>query len=111
MQKLAQIKNPALGPTLTNWSGEQFFSGFLPAVVGLAVLIGLLVFVFALIIGAIKWTSSGGDKTAIEDARKQISNALLGVIILLSVFALIKVIESFFGINILSIDIGSFQVK
>lgn len=105
------ITNPALGPSLEKKSGQAFLEGFLPAVIGLGFLIGLVIFVFSMFIGAIKWLSSGGDKQGIEDARKTIGNALMGVVILLSIFALIKVIENFFGVNILSIDIGSFQVK
>lgn len=113
MQKLAidGITNPALGPALQNKSGEDFLSGFLPAVVGIAFLIGVLIFLLAMVSGALKWIYSGGDKTMLEDARKQILHAIMGVLILFSILALIKAIESFFGINILSIDIGSFQVK
>ncbi|MBI4157521.1 hypothetical protein HY502_01595 [Candidatus Woesebacteria bacterium] len=113
MQRLAAngITNPALGPALGNKSGEEFLAGFLPAAIGLAFLIGILIFFLAMIAGALKWTYSGGDKTMLEDARKQILHAIMGVLVLLSVLAIVKVLESFFGINILSIDIGSFQVK
>lgn len=105
------ITNPALGDTLRQKTGTEFFAGFLPAVIGLAFLIGLLIFVFSMFVGAIKWLSSGGDKQLLEDARKNIVHAITGVIILLSILAIVKIIEDFFGINILSLDIGPFQIK
>jgi len=61
--------------------------------------------------GAIGWIVSGGEKSAIEGARGRITNAIVGIIILLSTFALLKIIESFFGINILTIDIGPLIIR
>ena len=114
-QILAQekITNPAfegsrLGGITT---GKEFFQKLIPNLVGLAFVIGTLVFFFIMIIGAIQWISSGGDKTAIEGARGKIANALVGFVILLSLFALLKVIESFFGIDILILDIDPLTIQ
>lgn len=103
---IAQIKNPALGPALQGKTGIGFFQTLIPNLVGLAFVIGSLVFFFVMVIGAIQWTSSGGDKAALEGARGKISNALIGFVVLLSVFALLKIIETFFNIDIINIDIG-----
>ncbi len=105
------ITNPALRETLQRKSGLEFFQELVPNLVGLAFVIGTLVFFFIMIIGAIQWITSGGDKTAIEGARGKIANALVGFVILLSLFALLKVIENFFGINILTLDIGVLEIK
>ena len=109
-----EIKNPALGETLNSLlkqGGGAFFSAVIPNLVGLAYVIGVLIFFFMLITGAIQWISSGGDKQALESARGKLSNALVGIIILFSAFAVIKVIETFFGINILTIDIGPLVIQ
>jgi len=79
--------------------------------VGLGFFIGVLVFFFIMIMGAIQWITSGGDKAAVEGARGKITNAIVGVVILLSLFALLKVIEDFFGINILALDIGALKIQ
>lgn len=106
------IENPALGPRLQNIrTGEEFFQDLLPRLVGFAFVIGALVFFFVMIIGAIQWISSGGDKTALEGARGKIANALVGFIILLSLLALIKVIETLFGIDILTLNIGPLIIE
>lgn len=77
----------------------------------LALLIGALIFFFMMIFGAIQWISSGGDKAALESARGKLTGAIIGFAILLAVFALIKVIEGFFGVNILILDIGPLQIQ
>ena len=109
------IKNPVLGSELLdlllNRLPVEFFSKFISSLIGLGLLIGSLIFFLYLVLGAIQWISSGGDKTALEGARSKITNAIIGLIILLSVFALLKLIETFFGINILTLDIGSLKIE
>ena len=104
------IGNPALGPNLQNKTGVDFFRDVLPRFIALGFVIGVIIFFFILIIGAIQWMVSGGDKSAIEGARGKITNALVGLIILFSIFALIKIIESFFGVTILTLDIGALKI-
>lgn len=113
MNTLAQepIRNPALGPALQGKSGQEFFSDFVPKMVGVGLLLGALIFFFVMVVGAIQWITSGGDKNAIEGARGKLLNAITGIVILFAVFAVVKVIENFFGIKILSLDIGPLQVQ
>jgi len=92
-------------------TGRAFFQKLIPNLIGLAFVVGVIVFFFIMIVGAIQWITSGGDKAAIESARGKIANALVGVIILFAVFALLKVLEDFFGINILTLDIGVLEIK
>jgi hypothetical protein len=105
------ISNPALRGSLQGETGISFFQKFIPNAVGIGFLIGVLLFFFYMIMGAISWISSGGDKTALETARSRITQAITGLIVLLSLFALLKVIETFFGINILTLDIGPLQIQ
>lgn len=112
MKYLAQnIENPILKSSpLGNISGEGFLQKFIPSMVGLVFVVGSLLFFFMLLIGAVQWIASGGEKAALEEARNKIVNAVIGFVILVSVFAVIKIIESFFGINILTIDIGPLKL-
>jgi hypothetical protein len=109
------ITNPALGPSLQGISagggGILFFQALIPSLIGLSFVIGSIIFFFMLLIGAIQWISSGGDKAAVESARARVAQALVGVIVLFSAFAIVKVVEEFFGINILAIDIGPLIIK
>jgi hypothetical protein len=98
------VNNPVLG-TLGNQTGVSFFQKFIPMAITLAFIIGALIFFFMLVIGAIAWISSGGDKQALEGARGKITNALIGIVILFAVFAVIRLIQNFFGISILNLTI------
>lgn len=104
------ITNPVLG-NLGKQTGPEFFGNAIPAAVGLAFVIGTLIFFAMLIMGAISWISSGGDKQKLESARGRISSALVGIIILFASYAIIRLIENFFGIHILTLDITSLIIR
>lgn len=110
-----KITNPVLSPSLQdvlfNQGPAAFFGLIIPRMIGLAFVIGVLIFFFVMLIGAIQWIISGGDKAAIESARGKIVNALVGIVILFCTFALLKIIQDFFGINILVLDIGPLQIQ
>ena len=74
---------------------------FISRVISVAFLIaGLLTFAF-LILGGIEWMLSGGDKTKTEQARNRITAALVGLAIVAASYAVMKLIQYFFGLNIL----------
>lgn len=104
------LTNPVLG-SLGQKSGESFFQGLIPSAVGLVFVVGTITFFFMFILGAIQWIASGGDKQALEGARSKITSALVGVTILFISFALIRFLQRFFGISILTIDIGSLVIQ
>lgn len=80
-------------------------SGFL----NLILIVAGLAFFFILVIGGVKWIMSGGDKAHTEGARSQITAALVGLVIVFSAWAIAKLIDSFFGINILNLKIDSIK--
>lgn len=105
------IRNPLLAPELQGVTGEGYFSLIMPKIVGLVFLFGSLTFFFMLIIGAIAWISAGGDKANLENARGRISSALIGLVVLFATFAIIKLIEQFFHVDILFIDLGPLTIS
>lgn len=62
-----------------------------------------VLFFFFLLIGAVQWVSSGGDKEALDRARKKIKNAIIGLVIVLSVYAFGGILNGIFGIDLFSI--------
>lgn len=108
------IDNPALGPKLNSFSGGaggvNFFAALLPKLVGLGFVVGTILFFFVFIIGAIQWITSGGDKNSLEAARAKITSGMIGLIVLFTSFAIIKLIEVFFGIDILALDIAGLKI-
>lgn len=62
---------------------------------------GVLAFVFV-VIGGIQWITAGGDKMAAQAARDRITAAVVGLIIVISSFAITWIVTSIFGLNIFS---------
>ena len=105
-----RLGNPVLGD-LGNLSGSQFFQGFLRGLVNFGLIVGAVIFLFMLLLGAIQWISSGGDKANVEAARSRLTTALIGLVLLFAVFAIINVIDTFFGTEILRLDIPSIVIQ
>ncbi len=100
----AQITNLAT-PKLTG-DGATFFGDFIPKMITLLFMIGGLAFFFMLLIGGIRWITSGGDKAQIENARAQITQAITGLVVMVSVWAIAKLVEAVFGISLLNINLA-----
>lgn len=72
-----------------------------------ALVIAAIIFFFILVMGGIKWIASGGDKGATEGARNQITAALVGLVIVFAAWAIVQLIQVFFGVNILDLTLPS----
>ncbi len=67
----------------------------------------ILSFVF-IVIGGIQWITAGGDKIAAQSARDRITAAVVGLLIVVSAFALTLIITTVLGINIFGGDVINF---
>lgn len=72
-----------------------------------ALVIAAIVFFFILVIGGIQWIASGGDKANTEAARNRITAALVGLVIVFAAWAIVALIQTFFGINIFQLTLPS----
>lgn len=61
----------------------------------------VLAFIF-LIIGGIRWIVAGGDEKGVAGARGMITAALIGLVIVLVSYAIIRLVEVFFNVIIIS---------
>ena len=62
------------------------------------ILAGLAVLIM-LIWGAFQWILSGGEKEKVEEARKRIMSAIVGIVILALAFLIVKVLGRLLNIN------------
>lgn len=70
--------------------------------IGLLTTIGALVFVFMFFYGAFRWITGGDDAAKIQKARDQMVQGVIGLVIMVAGYAIIGLIGSMVGINILS---------
>lgn len=99
------------GTGLGPWSGlfqsptvktaANIFSSVISRIIGLMTIIAGIFFIFQFIIGAFNYLGAGGDQKAIEKAQKYISNAIVGLIIVVAAYAIIYVLGELLGFKIL----------
>lgn len=66
------------------------------AIAGVAVVIYLL-------IGGLKYMTSGGDKNAIASAQQMMTHAIIGFVLLVLLFVIVQFVPEFFGAGALKI--------
>ena len=72
---------------------------------GIIQLILIIAFVIAfimLIIGGLRWILAGGDEKSVEKARNTITAALIGLVIVLVAYAIIRIVEVFFNVTLIT---------
>jgi hypothetical protein len=71
------------------------------ALVGTTLIIAALLAFLYLILGGIKWITSGGDKAGMEEARNKITHAIVGLIIVGAAWAIMTLVQNFLGVQII----------
>ena len=103
------INNPVLN-SIGGLSGDEFFGRLIPLLITLGFVAGIVAFIFWAIISAISWISSGGDKATTQAARESLTRAIVGIVILLSFFAVVNLIEIFFGVNLTLLNLEIYKI-
>ena len=85
--------------------GNVTFASIVSALVVFVLIVAALIFFFMLVLGGIRYITSGGDKGQTESARGQITAALIGLVIVFAAWAIINLVNIFFGLNLLSLNI------
>lgn len=86
---------------ITNLSVPQLIG----AGINFALIAAALISFFFLLIGGVQWILAGGDKEGTEKARKKITNALIGLAIVFSAYALALLVKTVFGVDIFTLTI------
>jgi hypothetical protein len=104
MRKLTDIEFGQLkgfGPLGNVGSGEEAvktFSKFISSTIGLMTVVAILLFIFVFITGAIGIINAGGDKAALETAKKKITTGIIGFVVTIASIFIIKLIGYLIGI-------------
>lgn len=106
-----QIASMAL-PAIVFAQGQQIVPDTIAPINNIVVIIRAIIrfilvvaFVLAfimLLIGGIRWITAGGDEKGVAGARNMITAALIGLVIVLVAYAIIRLVEIFFAVNIIT---------
>ena len=79
------------------------------AIIGAAVefilIIAVIIALFFLIWGGVRWITSGGDKAKVESARGTIIAAIIGLVIAFLAFFILSLALSFFGLSLTNLTL------
>lgn len=90
------ISNP-----LANYDAADLdttLASYLGTFLNLALIIGGIAVLYFLVAGSIRYMTSGGDKAGTETAQKMITNALVGLLLLVASVPVVKFIGGYFGV-------------
>lgn len=102
---IAQVINVSPPTQFKNLANIDF-GRLVGIAVSFTLIVAALAFFFMLILGGVKWITSGGDKGKIEGARSQITAALIGLVIVFAAWAILSIVENFFHVNLRSFNLS-----
>ncbi len=83
-------------------------TSIISAVVGFMTIAAGIWFLFQFIIGGFYWITAGGDKSRLEQSRDRITNAIVGLLVVVSSYAILAITAKFTGVDFLISDPGHF---
>lgn len=72
---------------------------FISQVIGIVIVLSGVACLIYLLWGGLQWVVSGGDKTGLENARNMIMHAIVGLIIVVSAWAIFNFVQDFLHLN------------
>lgn len=103
MNLIPQVFAQAETKSITVNKPTGFYTSFetmISQVLNIALIVGVIIVLFYLIWGGIDWMTSGGDKGKTESARNKITAAIIGLIILVSSWAIMMFVQQILGLSI-----------
>lgn len=97
---LGKITAPSGVPTPTDPS--TYVSSFIRNGIMLLIIVAFIVDLLYTIIAGIRFITANGDEKAISSATSQIWWGMIGMVVVIGAYAIIKLVETFFGVNIVS---------
>lgn len=91
------------------WSGifetiedaAGMFNKIISNIIGVMTIGAGIWFIFQFIIGAYSWMAAGSDQQAIQNAQQKITNAVMGLVVVVAAYAIISLLGAILGFRLL----------
>jgi len=105
-EELGPISGSGLGPFGENIAGSggeglRQVTSAVSSVIGIMTIGAGIWFIFQFLVGGINWISAGGDKTKLQSARDRLSNAFIGLVVVVAGWGILALSGRFFNFDIL----------
>lgn len=96
----AQITNPVLkNSTAISSDPKNYVNNIIKTGITVFIILGILYFFINFILAGYKMITSQGDPKKFEEAQHALTHSLIGLVIVLSVFALTRLLLTVFGLG------------
>jgi hypothetical protein len=99
------IGGEGLGPfaesDLSGTGGIIALAKIISSIIGIFTIAAAIWFIIHFLIGGLRWLESEGDKHKLEEAQKRLTNAFIGLIIVVAGWTMLALVGQFFGYDVL----------
>lgn len=81
---------------------SNYVAGFIRNSISLLILVSFIIMLLFTIIAGIRFITSGSDEKAVSASWKQIYLGMIGMLVVVGSYSIIRLVETFFGVNIIS---------
>ena len=85
-------------------SAGSALANILSNIIGFLTILAGIYFIIYFMLGGLKWLTSSGKAERVEEAKKSMTNAAIGLIIVVAAYAIIFIVGLVLGIDILNIQ-------
>ena len=86
---------------------EKLFS----TIIGFLTILGGIWFFVQFLIGGLGWAGAGGDTQKVEEARKKMTNAAIGLIAMVAAYSVTYIIGKVLGLDILNLNVQIWELN
>lgn len=99
---LGQIGGPGLGPLANIKTGLEALTqlaSVISLIIGVLTIIAGIYFMIQFLLGGLNWIGASGDKGKLQSAQDRMSQAIIGLIIVVAAYAVVSIIGKILGIE------------
>jgi TRAP-type C4-dicarboxylate transport system permease small subunit len=105
MDILAQVRDPSGGEISGDVATIQGFEWIFQNIISIALELAGVVFFIMILIGGFKYLTAGGDPKSAESAKKTLTYAVAGLVVLALAFLILTLIKKITGVNITEFNV------
>lgn len=103
---LGTIGGEGLGPFANGSDGLTSITNIVSSIIGVMTVAAGIWFLIHFMIGGFNWISAGGDKAKLQASRDKLTNAFIGLLVVVASWSILALASTFFGVDFTIKDPG-----